>query len=363
MSIIFQMLVLIVFARLLGPQIIGIIAIFSVFIVLSEVIVTGGLGSAIIQKTKISEDTLSTVFYTNLLVAIIMYIALIINMEYMLSFFNMLDYYNIGKLILLSIFINSFTVVPNSVLLKNLEFKKRSKASIFSIVISSILGVIACYLGYGIYSFVILNISRSLVFAVLLFLYSSWFPRFAFKLSELIELYSFSWKLIVASYISFFNDNAYVLFVGKYYNLSSVGYYNQAKKLSDVCSSTVSSVIQTTVFPYLSKNQAHGADLATDIHKIVKAISLITFPMCGLLYYYANDIVVFMLGKEWTQSAQLFSLFCLSLLFVPLSAANINLLNAKGRSDLYLKGDLIKLFLNMFNIFVLYLFSKDIHVL
>jgi len=332
----------IILARILGPSDYGIIGILTVFLAVSDTIMQSGFGVALIRKVDRTETDNATVFYFNVVVGILMYGILFLCAPLIAGYFKMDILQPVLRVLALSLIINSFSVVQLALLNARLDFKTSAKITLISGVISSVVGVAFAYFGYGVWSLVYQTLSLSLVKTVLMWIWAKWRPRSKFSWESFRELFSFGSKLLLAGLIDTLYNNIYNLVIGKLFTPATLGYYTRAHNYAMLPSSTLNGVVQRVSLPVLSTIQEDKERLAVDYRKILKMTAFITFPCMMLLFGVSDPLIRWMLTDKWEGCIVLLQILCFSLIWIPIHSMNLNLLKVMGRSDLFLRLEIIK---------------------
>ena len=332
----------IILARLLMPEDFGVIGMLSIFIVISQSFVDSGMGAGLIQKNNRSEIDFSTVFVFNFCVSIVIYIILFFLSPLIADFFNRHELIIITRVLGLNIIINSLAIVQRSILTIELNFKKFSKVNLISLIISGICAVYFAKLGYGVWALVIQNLVMSTVSVLLFWLNSTWGFSIKFSLRSFKQLFSFGSNLLIAGLYSTSLNEVYNVTIGKYYSAQLLGYYTNAKKISDITSDMVSSILLQVTFPILATLQNDKERLVEIYKRLIRTTTFLILPLMTLIALLADPIIRLLLTDKWESSIPLLQLLCFARIVTPISVVNLNILKAIGRSDLFLKVDLVK---------------------
>lgn len=342
MSIGLGVVVNILIARVLSPKDYGLYGMLAFFSGLGTILIDSGFGQALIRKSELTEDDLNTVFYFNIVVGGVVYLALFFAAPFIAIFFKepVLDI--LSKIVFLNIAISSFGIVQSALFQKKLQFDKITKANLVSLIVGSISGVSMAFAGYGYWALVGQHLVAVLFRVAALWYQSDWFPRNKFSFSSLKEFYSYGSKLMLSGIIYQFTGNIYQVFIGKYYDAFSVGLYTQASKLQQIPASNLDNVIQSVTFPVLSAVQDDELRLKQAFRKILKQVIFVNFPILSLLGVVSKPFISVLITDKWIEAAPLLSLMAIVGLFYPVHSLNMNILKVKGRTDLFLYLDIIK---------------------
>lgn len=355
-----QFVVQIVLARILSPNDFGLIGILTVFIALSQSIVDSGFSNALIRENNPTNVDYSTVFYFNLSMAVVLYGLLFFLAPFVGSYFNELIMVQLFRVISLVLIINSFGLIQRTIMIKNMNFKSQAKISIFSSLTSGIIAIIAALLGMGIWSLVIQSILLQFLQALLMSLSNKWIPEKTFSKASFKRLFGFSSKLLVSGLLFAFCNNMYNILIGKIYSTNTLGYYTNAQKLRDIASQLFSSAVQKVSYPALSSIQDDNDRLRLGYIKLIKMAAFINFPIMLGLAVVAEPVILIILGNKWTNSIVMFQILCLSGVLFPQHVINLNILQVKGRSDLFLKLEIVKVSLTFLTIALVVILKLDL---
>lgn len=337
-----QFVVMILMARILTPDDYGLIAMLTVFIAISQSLVDSGFSNALIRKQNRDETDNSTVFYFNILIGLILYLVLFFLSPVISRFYEQPLLTPLTRLISLSVIINSLVVVQRAILTSSLDFKTLAKASMTAAIVSGFIGVIMAYTDYGVWSIVGLQLSNLLVNAVLLWFFSKWRPRLLYSWKSFLELFGFGSKLAASGIIDTIYNNVYLLVIGKIFNASDLGFYTRAQQFASYPSQNITGIIQRVTYPVLCTMQDDIDRLRSVYRRLLRLTAFIIFPLMVGLAAVAKPLVLLLLGNQWAFTIVLLQIICFVMIWYPIHAINLNLLQVMGRSDLFLKLEIIK---------------------
>ena len=339
-------------ARLLTPRDYGTVALITVFIAISTVFVQSGFNTALIQKKDIDEEDISSVFYVSLFIAIIMYIILWIFAPTIANFYKILELTSIVRVMGLVLFLNTFNSIQNAIVSRNMEFKRLFYSSLGAIIISGILGIVLAYRGFGVWSLVYQQLMNQFSICIILWFTVKWRPKLLFSIKKVKKLFSFSWKLLCSSLINSIYKELINLIIGRKYSPSILGYYNRGDQFPKVIVNNFDSSIQSVIFPTLASVQYNKVRVKEIMRKAIMMSSYIVFPaMIGLIVI-SESIVKLILTEKWLPCVPYLRVFCLSYALWPIHTANLQAINAIGRSDIFLKLEIIKKFIGVVTIII-----------
>ena len=331
-----------ILARILMPSDFGYIGMLHIFIAISQVFINGGLGSALIQKKDVSHIDYSTVFYWNLLLSLIFFVLLYLTAPYIADFYKMhllKDILRVQSIILL---VNSFSLVQSIQLQKNLRFKALSVRNIIAALIGAVVAIIMALIGYGVWSLVFSNLIAAITSVILLWRMSSWRPTLEFSFNSLKNLFSFGGLMLLSSLVETAYTNIQGLIIGKVFTAKDLGYYTQARKLEDVPTNALSSIVNQVSFPVFSQLQDNLDILRAGVQRSIKSISFLNFPLMVLLIVIARPLIILLYTQRWEASIPYFQILCVGAMLYTINSVNTNVTRSLGKGSLYFWVQLIK---------------------
>ena len=347
-----QFLVMLVIARILSPKDFGLIGMMAIFIAVSDSLCNSGFSQALIRKQNRTEADNSTVFYFNVVVSLVLYLILYFAAPWVAEFYNEPELTVLMRVLCLIVIIHSFAVVQRAVYTANLNFKIQAKASFIAAVISGFIGIVLALNGFGVWTLVWQQLLNAGLLTLLLWFYSSWHPRFFFSWKSFRDLFSFGSKLMVSGLLDTVYNNIYQLVIGKVFTASSLGYFTQAKTFANFPSANISTIIQRVTYPVLCKLQDDDNVLRNNYRQLLRLSAFIIFPLMCLLAGVSKPLITTFVGEKWSFAAQLLIPLSFSMMWYPIHAINLNLLQVKGRSDLFLKLEIIKKIIGVSILFI-----------
>lgn len=337
-----QFIIIVVLARILSPKDFGLIGMLAIFIALARVFVDSGLGTALIRKQNATSEDYSTVFIFNIITGFVIYLCLFFTSPYIADFYNEPKLVMLTRVISLNFLIGSFGSIHITILSKKLNFKIQTQISILSNLISGVIAIILAYWDYGVWALVIQSISYSFSSTIFYWLSNTWKPNLKFSTKSFRNLFGFSSKLLISILIDTIFQNIYLVIIGKWFNVFDLGYYTQAKKIQETPSLTINNIIQRVSFPVFSSIQHENERLKDGLKRTIKILVFVLFPvMLGLLAV-SDSFVRIIFSEKWINSILYLKLLCIVGIFYPLQSINLNILNVKGRSDIFLRLEIIR---------------------
>lgn len=342
----------IVLARLLTPSDYGLIGMLAIFLALSSVIIDSGFGMALIQKKNRTEVDLNTVFLFNIFISTVCYIILFFCAPFIAAFYKTPLLINLLRVLGLNLIINSFNSIQRTQLAIKIDFKTTTEVSFSGSVIGGIIGIVMAYTGFGVWALVAQSITRTIFSTIVLWFSSKWRPLFIFSFTSLKELFKYGSKLLFAGIYAITLDNLYYIVIGKMYEAKELGIYTRAKQLPEYISSTLNSVINSVTFPLLCSINGDKERMISVYSKMLSMTAFVIFPVMTLLSILSHSFVSVVLTEKWIAVVPLMQWLGFTRMMTPISALNLNILKASGRSDLFLWTDLSKLPLIVLNMII-----------
>lgn len=331
----------IVLARLLLPSDFGCIAMLYVFMALSNTFINAGFGSALIQKKNPTREDYNTVFYWNIIVALLLYFVLFFSSPAIARFYEMPLLSDVLKVHAIALITSSFGIIQRTQLAKSLKFKDISKSMLISISCGTVTAITMAFCGFGVWSLVASNLVHSVVSVLILWRFSPWRPQWCFSFNSFKELFAFGGVLALVGIINTLYGNIQAMIIGKKFSATDVGYFNQAKRLEFVPSDTVTMVVDQVTFPVFSKIRDDAARFVAGIRTNVKAVSYLNFALYVLLIIIAYPLIHFIYGDKWDAAVPYFQILCLAGMVYSLDQINLNVVKSLGKGSLYFLTQII----------------------
>lgn len=335
-------IVSILLARLLLPEEYGLIALVSIFVSLAGVFVQSGFNTALIQKKDADEVDFSSVFYLSLFVAGILYIVLFFTAPFIADFYRELQLIPVIRVLSITLFLGAFNSIQNAYVSKNMMFKKLFFSSLGAILVSGTVGVIAAYMGYGVWALVMQQLVNQFMVTIILWFKVRWRPQLIFSLKRVKVLFSYGWKLLASALLNTLYMDIRTLIIGRIYSPSTLGFYNRGEQFPKLIVTNIDGSIQSVMLPTLSAHQDDRVRVKDMVRRSIVTSSFIMLPMMVGLAVVAEPLVKILLTDKWLPSVPFLQIFCASYALMPIHTANLQAINALGRSDIFLKLEVIK---------------------
>lgn len=332
----------ILIARLLVPEDYGVIAMLNIFLAVSQTFIDSGFGTALIRKIDRTETDFSTVFYFNIAVAVFFYLGLFFAAPAIANFYNTPLLVPVTRVTAINLVIGSLSGIHNAKLSIAIDFKSRAKISIVSAVLTGSVGLWMAYAGYGVWALVVQTVFAGIIRTIMLWVIVKWYPKLVFSWQSFKEMFSFGSKLLASGLLDTIYNNIYPLVIGKVFSPTTLGVYSKANSLAQFPSSNITSVLQSVTFPVLSTIQNEEDRLAAAYKRFLRIAAFVVFPLMMGLSAVADPFIRLTLTDKWEGAIYLLQIICFWMMWYPIHAINLNILQVKGRSDYFLKLEIIK---------------------
>lgn len=332
----------IVLARLLDPSVYGTIALVTIFTTIMQVFVDSGMGNALIQKKEADELDFSSVFWFNLSMCSVLYLLMFLAAPFIASFYKMPELTPIVRILSLILIISGIKNVQQAYVSRNMLFKKFFFSTLGGTIGAAIIGITLAYLGFGAWALVAQMLFNAAVDTTILWFTVKWRPKKQFSLERLKTLFSYGWKLLVSALIDTVYNDLRQLIIGKIYSSSDLAQYNQGKKFPQLIVMNINTSIDSVLLPTMSKVQDDASAVKNMTRRSIKTSTYIMMPFMVGLAVCAEPLVSLILTDKWLPCVFFLRIFCITYAFYPIHTANLNAIKALGRSDLFLKLEIIK---------------------
>lgn len=332
----------VVLARLLGPEAYGLVALVSIFVTISTILVDCGFGRAIIQKNELNPDTCSTVFTANLSIAAATYAVLWVASPAIARFYGHPVLSPLLRVLSLTLVFNAINEVQSALLEREMRFKISFKISLVCTILHGTVAIPMALCGVGVWTLVLAPIPGHLVRTAMLWSLVRWRPKAVFRKAEFFELFSFGWKLALASLINSAYTNVAGLIIGKDYSPVDLAFYNKGRSFPKLAVDSIMSTVSSVSFPALSALQGNKDSFKKSMRDLLCGVSFLAIPAMALLCGMAKPLVVLLLGEKWTPCVPYLQIACATFALQPVTTINLQAINALGRSGLTLKLEIVK---------------------
>lgn len=340
-------IVSIVLARILAPEDYGTIALVTVFTTILQVFVDSGLGTALIQKKEADDLDFSSVFFFNFAVCLILYIGMFIAAPFIAEFYNDSSLTSVVRVISLTIVISGVKGIQQAYVSRNMMFKRFFFSTIGGTIFSAVFGIVLAYQGFGVWALVAQQLSNTAIDTLILWLTVKWRPKLMFSWNRLKTLLVFGWKLLVSALLDTCYNNLRNLIIGKMYSSADLAYYNQGDKFPKVIVTNINTSIDSVLLPTMSSAQDDRERVKNMTRRAIKTSTYVMAPLMMGLAFCSVPIVHLVLTDKWLPCVPFLRIFCVTYMFYPIHTANLNAINAMGRSDWFLRLEVIKKIVGM----------------
>ena len=340
-------LVGLVLARILSPDEYGLIGIVTIFITILRGFVDSGFGTALVRKKEVSNLEYNTMFITNLVMSVIMYVILFLGAPLIARFFGREELIALTRVSGTVLLIHAFAIVQYINLLKKIDFKTKTKASLISSVTSGVIGIGMAIGGFGVWALVGQLVSRDFIYMSCLWYFNRWWPNFSFSKSSFKYMWGFGWKMLVAGLIDRIWAELYQTVVAKFYTPAVLGQYTRSKEYAKLLSQNITSIVSRVSYPVLAEVQDDKTRMIAAYRNVIKTTMFVTTTCMFALGAVAEPLIYCLIGPKWHQAATFLPLICISMSLYPLHAINLNMLKVQGRSDIFLYLEIVKKIINI----------------
>ncbi|QUN12891.1 lipopolysaccharide biosynthesis protein [Clostridium sp. C1] len=337
-----QFILQIILARLLMPADYGILSIMIIFTNLANVFIQNGFNTALIQKKDTSNEDYSSVFWLTFTISIFIYIFLFFSAPFIADFYNMEKIIFPFRIISLMVIPGALNSIQIAIISKKMDFKKIFTSNLFSILFSGIIGIFLAYKGLGIWALVFQTLSNVFIACIVMWFTVKWRPLFVFEIHRVKKLFTYGWKLLTSSLLDTLYQELSSLVIGKKYDSSTLGFYNRGKQFPQFLINAINGSVQSVMLPAMSTIQDNKLQVKAMMRRSIILSSYIIFPMMVGLAVVADPLVKLLLTEKWSFCVPYMQIFCFTYAFYPVHSCNLQTINAIGRSDIFLKLEIIK---------------------
>lgn len=335
-------LISIVLARLLEPTVYGTVALVTVFTTVMQVFVDSGLGNALIQKKNADDTDFSTVFFFNVAVCLCLYVLMFFFAPLIAAFYAQPQLTPVVRVLSLTLVISGVKNVQQAYVSRNLLFKRFFFATLGGTIGAAFVGIWMARRGYGVWALVAQNLLNQSLDTAILWITVKWRPKRAFSFQRLKGLFSYGWKLLVSALLDTVYRDLRQLVIGKLYTSADLAQYNQGEQFPKVIVSNINTSIDSVLLPTMSSAQDDFVRVRAMTRRAIRTSTYLMMPMMMGLAVCAEPLVRLVLTEKWLPCVPFLRIFCFTYAFYPIHTANLNAIKAMGRSDLFLKLEIIK---------------------
>lgn len=335
-------IVSIVLARLLAPSVYGTIALVTVFTTIMQVFVDSGMGNALIQKKDADDLDFSSVFYFNIAMCLMLYIIMFIIAPFIAAFYEMPELTPVIRVLSLILIVSGIKNVQQAYVSRNMLFKRFFFSTLGGTIVAAVVGIVMAYMQYGVWALVAQMLCNAVIDTTILWITVKWRPKKQFSFERLKSLFSYGWKLLVSALIDTVYNDLRQLVIGKIYSKEELAHYNQGDKFPKLIVSNINTSIDSVLLPTMSKAQDDKNAVKNMTRRSIKTSTYIMMPLMAGLAVCAEPLISLIMTDKWLPCVPFLRIFCISYAFWPIHTANLNAIKAMGRSDLFLKLEIMK---------------------
>lgn len=336
-----QLLLELILARFLLPSDYGIMGVILIFITLGSLFAESGFSSALISKRDRDNVDFSTAFYFNLVVAVLFIIIITVSASLISAFFNAKDLPSILRFASLTILFNAVSMVYKTKLTLRMDFKTQAKVSLISIFFSGAVAVILAINGAGVWALAAQLVLQSFISMIFLAFVVSWLPTRSFSFFALRSLWKHASNLLSAGLLQNMYFNLYNIFIGRKISTATLGLYTKSNQFTYMPAGMISSVLQRVIYPFLSSHQNDSQRIFEFNQLYTHLVCLIVFPIFAYITIFAEPLVYYGLSASWLGTVTIIQLLAAAYALQPLITNNMVVFQAKNKTDLYFKVELI----------------------
>lgn len=345
-SKIISVVIQLVLARLLSPEVFGTVAIVLVITNILQVFIESGFGTALIQKKEVDNIDYSSVFFFNIFACIILYVLLFFLAPIISSLYNN-ELTNIVRVVGLILIISGIRNIQQAYISRNMLFKRFFFATLIGTIIGGISGIVLALKGYGVWSYILQYLLNNLISTIILWLTVKWRPEFKFSFLRLKALFSYGWKLLAASLLNTVSEQIRPVLISIKFSTKDLAYYNEGLLFPNLITENVNASIDSVLLPALSREQDSLLNIKAMTKRVIKVSSYIMWPILVGIFVCAKPFVSIVLTEKWLPCVPYIKLFCIYYALWPIHTTNLNVIKSVGRSDIFLKLEIIKRILDV----------------
>lgn len=345
-------IVSIILARILLPEEFGLVGMIAVFVAIGNTLIHSGLTKSLIRGENLDNEDYSTVFFYNLLASIVIYLVIFFSSPYIAIFYDQMELLNILRVYCLSFIVSAFSAVQLARLTRNLDFKTQTVIALPSAIVGGGLGIFLALEGYGVWSLVWSSLLSSIMNAIQLWIYSKWKPDLNFSVKKFKIHFNYGYKLTLSELLDRIFNNIFIIVIGKYFLPAQVGFYTRAESMKQFPVNNLTNALDRVTFPLFVAIQNDEVKLKSVYMKLIKIVVFVLTPVLTVLAVLAEPTFSLLFTDKWLPAVPYFQILCVTGVLLPLHSYNLNILNVKGRSDLFLKIEVFKKILILITLMV-----------
>ena len=335
-------IVTIVLARLLSPEEYGTIAIITVFVAIAQIVVEGGLSTALIQKKDADNLDFSTIFYSSIAVSLLLSVILYLTAPSISNFYNQPELTPILRVLSVNLLIGAINSVQVAYLSRNLLFKKMFYSSLVGAIMSGVVGISMATANFGVWSLVGQQISSQFFITTVMWFTLRWRPDVSFSWKRFQTLFNYGWKIFATNFLISIFHNVRSLIIGKLYTRDMLGFFDRGRMLPNMAISSIDSTLKAVLLPVYSKSQDNREELKLMLRRSIKTSCVVIFPLMIGLIVTAKPLVLLLMSEKWLGAVPFVQIFALALMLMPIQSINMEAIKSMGFSGTLLKIEMMK---------------------
>lgn len=335
-------IVSIILARLLMPEQYGTIALIMIFINICNVIIDGGLNTALIQKKQANDTDFSTILYTSLLISVLLYVLLFLCAPFIAEFYRIAELSTIIRVLAINLIFYALNSIQRAYVSKHMLFNKLFYSSFLATIISGIIGIAMAYNGYGVWALVALNLSGTIITCVVMWYAVKWRPMLVFSTKSFFGLFNYGWKIFMTSFITVIFVEMRKMFIGRLYTPSNLAYYEKGEQFPNLIMTNIFTSIQSILLPTFSEYQDDRTKVKNMMRRSTKMSCFVIYPLMTGMIVIAPAMIHLLLGDKWMNAIPFIQIMCIAYFFRPITISNWEAIKAMGYSGITLKLEIVK---------------------
>ncbi|MBQ7787338.1 MAG: lipopolysaccharide biosynthesis protein [Alistipes sp.] len=342
----------IILARLLSPDDYGIIGMLMIFIAVANTFVDGGFGSALIQKKRPTKEDYSTIFWWNMFLSMLLYGLLYICAPAIARFYNLPILSDVLRVQGIVLMINALSIIQQNQLRKQLKFKRLASVTVVSATLSAVIAIVLAYLGWGVWALVAQQLMLSGFITIILWVINGWYPSLIFSRESFKQLFGFGGYILSSNLINTLCNNVQGLLLGKFFHPATLGYYTQARKLEEVASMSLSTIVDQVSYPVLAEFQDDNHKLIIALRKLVLSVAFVTIPLMIFLIIVSHPLILFLYSEKWLPAVPYFQILCVAGIAVSLQGIHYYAVASVGKSKSMFVWTIVKRMFGLIYLFI-----------
>lgn len=337
-----QFLLQLVLARMLSPELYGVLSLMIIFTALADVFIQKGFNTALIQNKEVTEEDYSSVFWVSTGIAVGLYLILFFAAPLIAAFYEMPEIVSPFRVLALMLLPGAFNSVQLAKVSRQMDFKKVFYSNIGGVLISGVAGIVIAYAGGGLWALVAQKLINTVTVCLVMWFTVKWRPKILMNITRIKVLFSYGWKLLVSSLLDTLYQDIQSLIIGKKYDSGTLGYHDRGKQFPQFIIGAVNGAVQSVLLPAMSAEQDNKTKVKSLMRNSIMLSSYIVFPIMAGLAGVATSLVQLLLTDKWLACVPYLQIYCFNCAFYPVHTSNLQAINAMGRSDIFLKLEIIK---------------------